>query len=425
MFPRSILACVPSTVRRRAFSAACAFTGGSNPAHYTPEHEAFRQSVRSFVEGEIEPHIDAWEADEAFPRELYAKAGEVGLLGLGFPEELGGVPGDPFLNYVAHAELCRSGSGGLCAGLMSHTIALPPVVKMGSAEQHERIARPVLAGEKVMALGVTEPGGGSDVANLSCRAERDGDHYVLNGEKVFITSGVRADYITAAVRTGDAGSSAGGISVLVVQGGGPDGAFAVGSAEEQAAGLTRTKLSKMGWACSDTAALHFDNYRVPVANLLGEENRGFRGIMANFNNERFMLAVWAVEMAAVATNEALEWARERHTFGTPLLQHQVVRHRLVDMHMRICATRSTAESLGARLQAGENSKQLVSELCMLKVQATDTAEYCAGHAVQILGGAGYMKGSKSERIFRETKVLAIGGGASEIMKDLATRQLGW
>jgi acyl-CoA dehydrogenase len=335
------------------------------------------------------------------------------------------VPGDPFLNYVAHAELCRAGSGGLCAGLMSHTIGLPPVVKMGSAEQHERIVGPVLAGEKVMALGITEPGGGSDVANIRCRAERDGDDYVLTGEKVFITSGMRADYITAAVRTGDPGSGAAGISVLVVQGGGPDGAFAVGSEEERAAGLTRTKLSKMGWACSDTAALSFDGYRVPAANLLGEEHHGFGGLMANFNNERFMLAVWATEFAAVATDEALRWAEERSTFGRPLVRHQVVSHRLVDMHARVCAARSTAESLGARLQAGESSKQLVAELCMLKVQATDTAEYCAGHAVQILGGAGYMKGCKSERIFRETKVLSIGGGASEIMKDLATRQLGW
>ena len=417
---------------RRAFSsvdsaAACAFTGGSNPAHFTAEHVAFRASVRAFVQREVEPHIEAWEAAEAFPRDLYAKAAEVGLLGLGFPEELGGVPGDPFLNYVAHAELCRAGSGGLCAGLMSHTIGLPPVVKMGTPEQHARIVGPVLAGEKVMALGITEPGGGSDVANIRCRAERDGDHYVLHGEKVFITSGVRADFVTTAVRTGGAAEGgAGGISVLVVQGGGPDGAFGVGSEEERRAGLTRTKLSKMGWACSDTAALHFDGYRVPAANLLGEENRGFGGLMANFNNERFMIAVWACEMAAVATQEALDWARERHTFGAPLLSHQVVRHRLVDMHTRICATRSMAEGLGARLAAGESSKQLVSELAMLKVQATDTAEYCAGHAVQILGGAGYMKGGcKSERIFRETKVLSIGGGASEIMKDLATRQLGW
>eukprot|EP00937_MAST-01D_sp_MAST-1D-sp2_P008065 g8065.t1 len=424
-------ACTRVFSRRSAPSARClsqniAFTGGSYAGDFHADHEAFRATVRGFVANEIEQHIDEWEAREEFPRELYARAGELGLLALGFPEAYGGVPGDPLMSLVAHSELARAGSGGLCAGLMSHTIGLPPVAAMGSEEQKARIMPPVLRGEKVMALGITEPSGGSDVANIAttARLTADGEHYVLHGEKVFITSGVRADYITTAVRTGPPGSGAGGVSLLVVQAGGLDGS-APGSERERAQGLTRTKLSKMGWNCSDTAALHFDGYRVPRANLLGEENKGFRGIMANFNNERFMLGAWACEMAAVATDEALAWAQERQTFGKPLLQHQVIRHKLVDMLTRVSATRALVQACGRRLAGGEQSPALVAELCMLKNQATDCAEFCAGEAVQILGGAGYMRGTKSERIFRETKVLAIGGGAKEIMKDLATRQLGW
>ena len=244
------------------------------------------------------------------------------------------------------------------------------------------------------------------MANLRTRAVRDGDDYLVSGEKTFITSGLRADYLTVAVRTG--GEGMGGISLLLI--------------ETDRPGITRTPLEKMGWWCSDTASIHFDAVRVPVANRIGDENHGFMGIMLNFNGERIALAAQAWALAQVCYDEALAWARERQTFGRPLIRNQVIRHKLVDMRTRIEAARALLESLTARVDAGQLP---VAELCMLKNFCTETLEYVAGEAVQVLGGAGYIRGSASERIFRETKVLSIGGGASEIMKDLAGRQMGY
>lgn len=378
---------------------------GSNP-FYTPEHEAFRASMRRFVEREIEPNANTWDELEEFPRDLYRKAAEVGLLGIGFPEELGGSGGDVFYGIVASQELARAGAGGISASLLSHTIGLPPVVRLGSEALKRRVAPPVLAGEKIAALAITEPGGGSDVANLRTTARRDGDHYIVRGEKTFITSGMRADFYTVAVRTGDAGM--GGVSLLLI--------------ERDRPGFTRTKLDKMGWWASDTATLHFDDVRVPVANLIGAENQGFRGIMLNFNSERLGMAAGCVGMANTAYEEALDWARQRQTFGKALIQHQVIRHKLVDMAQRIRTTQAWLDITAWRVLNGENP---VADIAMLKNQATQTMAFCASEAVQILGGAGYMRGTKSERIYREVKVNAIGGGTEEIMKDLASRQLGW
>lgn len=374
--------------------------------YYTEEHQAFRQSLRRWVDREILPHVEAWEAARAFPRELYAKAAELGLLGMGFPEAYGGVPMDPFHVIITCEELARAAAGGLSAGLMSHSIGLPPVAHLGSEALKARVIPPVLAGDKISALAVTEPSGGSDVANLRTTARREGDHYVLNGQKTFITSGMRADFITCAVRTG--GEGMGGISIVVVPGDAP--------------GLARTPLEKMGWWCSDTATLYFDECRVPVENLVGEENMGFMGLMLNFNNERLALAANAWAFAKVAFEEALGWAKERVTFGRPLIQRQAIRHKLVDMQADLLATQAFLEAVAARMKAGE---QPIADICMLKNHAVACMEHCAGDAVQILGGAGYVQGAKAERIYRETKVIAIGGGASEIMKDLAARQLGW
>jgi acyl-CoA dehydrogenase len=374
---------------------------------YTAEHEEFRVQARRFVERECAPHIDAWERAEELPRELHRRAAQAGLLGIGFPEEYGGIEvPDLYYGVILTEELARTGSGGLIASLMSHGIASPPVVHTGTPEQKQRFLAPVLAGDKIAALAITEPGGGSDVANLRTTARRDGDHYVVNGSKTFITSGMRADLLTVAVRTGDAGL--GGISLLVVEAGTP--------------GFTRSKLDKMGWWCSDTATLYFDACRVPAANLLGRENAGFMAIMLNFNNERIMLAAQAWAFAQVCYHEALAYARERQTFGKPLISRQAIRHKLVDMKMRIDAVKSQLDLLCWRV----SHKQMpVAEVCLLKNLATGTLEEVAGEAVQILGGAGYLRGAKVERIFRETKVLSIGGGASEIMKDLAARQLGY
>lgn len=370
------------------------------------EHDAFRRTVRRFVEREITPHIDAWEAAKAFPRELYAKAGAIGLLGIGFPEELGGVATDAYYEHIATEELARAGSGGIIAGLMSHGIGLPPIVALGSDELKRRLIPPVLAGEHIAALAVTEPGGGSDVASLRTTAVREGDHWLVNGDKTFITSGMRADLITTAVRTG--GSGLEGISILAIEGDAP--------------GLTRRPLEKMGWWCSDTAHLHFDDCRVPAANLVGPENMGFYGLMANFSHERLMLAAMAWAFSKVCLDDAVDWAEERQTFGRPLMARQVIRHKLVDMNGRIHALGAWLERLTWQVAQGDDA---IAEVCMLKNFATATLEHCAGEAVQILGGMGYMRGTRVERIFRETKVLSIGGGASEVLTDLAARQLGW
>jgi acyl-CoA dehydrogenase len=271
------------------------------------------------------------------------------------------------------------------------------------------VVPPVLAGEKIAALAVTEPGGGSDVARIATTARRDGDHYVIDGEKVFITSGMRADWLTVAVRTG--GPGAGGISLLAVPG--------------DAQRLTRTPLKKMGWWCSDTAHLRFDGVRVPVDHLIGDEHGGFRLIMENFNGERLVLAAGAVAFAQVAYDEALDWARQRRTFGRALVEHQVIRHRLMDMRTRIVASRALLHDVTRRIDAGGAlDAETVADLCLLKNDATATMQWCADAAVQILGGMGYMRGTKSERIYREVKVMTIGGGTDEIMKELAARQLG-
>jgi acyl-CoA dehydrogenase len=373
---------------------------------YTEDLVPLRQSLRAFVEREISPYVDAWDEAGEFPRELYRKAGEHGLLGLGFPEEWGGTPVNEFAKLVAAEELARAGSGGLAAGLLSHGIGLPPILALGSRELKERVAPEVLAGEKICALAITEPSGGSDVANLRTTARREGDHYIVDGSKTFITSGMRADWITTAVRTGGPGMQ--GISLLAIPGDAP--------------GLTRTKLDKMGWWCSDTATLYFDNCKVPVANLIGPENAGFMGIMANFNGERMSIAAMAVGFSRVCLDEALEWARERKTFGKPLVHHQVVRHKLVDMAMAIRSVECVLDDLAWRI---DHREVPIAEVCMVKNLATQCMEFCAKEAVQILGGAGYIRGVKSERIYRETKVLSIGGGAEEIMKELAARQLGW
>jgi acyl-CoA dehydrogenase len=383
-----------------------------NPAWYRPEHHDFRATVRRFVAREIAPHVADWDEAGSFPRELYRRAAGVGLLGLGFPEEYGGIGGtDAFHRLVASIELAQAGSGGLVASLMSHTIAMPPLAALGSPELKSRVLPAVLAGERIAALAITEPSGGSDVAALRTRAVRDGEEFVVTGAKTFITSGLRADYITVAVRTDPQAEGARGISLLLVEGDRP--------------GIVRSPLRKMGWWASDTAHLSFEDCRVPAGNLIGPEGAGFRAVMQNFNGERFSMAAGAVGFAWVCYQEALAWARDRKTFGQRLADHQVVRHRLVDMLARIEAARALLEDTAWRLDHDPpGDPGLVAAVCMLKNVATGAMQFCADAAVQTLGGMGYMRGTASERIYREVKVNMIGGGAEEIMKDLAARQLG-
>ena len=380
---------------------------------YTAAHEDFRATVRQFVEREIAPHVNDWdeaaERGEYFPRELYKKAADIGLLAIGYPEAYGGIEADNLYRLIVSEEIAQAGSGGVLASLFSHTIGLPPVVALGSEALKQRIVPEVLSGEKIAALAITEPGGGSDVAAIRSTARLEGGEWVLNGEKVFITSGLRADWITVAVRTGGPGAS--GLSLIAVPGDAP--------------GLSRTALRKMGWWSSDTAHLRFDDCRVPHDHLIGEEGAGFRAIMSNFNTERLTLAVGAWAFAKVCYEDALDWARQRKTFGAPLVERQVIRHKLVDMQMKIASCQPWLEQLAQKLDAGDHSPRTVAELCMLKNHTTQTMQFCADQAVQILGGMGFMRGTRVERIYREVKVMMIGGGAEEIMKELAGKQLGF
>jgi acyl-CoA dehydrogenase len=371
---------------------------------------ALEDSVRRFTLERIAPNVTAWDDAGEVPRALYREAAALGLLGLGYPEHLGGTPAPFALRNAVSVTMSRhGGSGGVMAALFSHNIGLPPILRHGSEALQRQVIPPVLRGEKIAALAITEPGGGSDVASLATRARREGGDWVIDGEKVFITSGMRADWITVAVRTGDAGSKgAGGISMIAVPG--------------DAAGLTRSKLDKMGWWCSDTAHLRFDGVRVPAGNLLGEENAGFRIIMGNFNGERLGMSAMALGFAQACFDEALDWARQRRAFGSALVEKQVIRHKLVDMQMRIRSTRAWLADVTARADRALDA-QTVADICLLKNHSTQAMQFCADQAVQVLGGMGFMRGTRSERIYREVKVMMIGGGAEEIMKELAARQL--
>ncbi|GAA4049359.1 acyl-CoA dehydrogenase family protein [Parerythrobacter jejuensis] len=380
--------------------------------HYDETHEAVSDSVRTFVSREIMPHVDEWETAGELPRALHRKAAEAGIIGVGYPEHLGGSGTmeekgwDPFHSLVQSEEMCRPGAGGIPASLLTHGIGLPPIVAMGSDDLQQRIAPEVLSGEKIICLGITEPGGGSDVANLKTRAERKGASYIVNGAKTLITSGMRADYITLAVRTG--GDGMGGVSLLLV--------------ETDRPGVSRTKLDKMGWHSSDTATIHFDDVEVPAENLIGPENQGFGGIMRNFNGERLGMAQQAAAYSRLCYEDALDWARERETFGKPLVTRQAVRHKLARMLQMINATQALIDHAAWTVQDG---CAFPGDFALLKVQATQTMEYCAREACQIMGGASFVRGARVERIYREVRVMAIGGGSEEIMYDLASRQFGF
>ena len=376
------------------------------PAYFNETHEMARATARRFIEQEVKPHIAEWEETGTFPRELYAKAGALGLLGVGHPQRLGGAgEDDVFLKVAISEELMRSTSGGLVASLGSLDIGLPPVWRGGSDELQQRVAPGVIAGEKIIALAITEPSGGSDVANLRTRAVRDSDHYVVNGAKTFITSGVRADHYTVAVRTGGEGFS--GVSLLLIDKGTPG--FSVGR-----------NLKKMGWWASDTAELFFEDCRVPVGNLIGPENAGFLIIMSNFQAERLSLALMAYMTAQMALEACLAHVKDRVTFGKPLSKHQVIRHKLAVMATRVEVAREYCYRVAARMQAGQPA---IQEVCMAKNFATEVADHVTSEAVQIFGGMGYMRESVVERLYRDNRILSIGGGTHEIMNEIIAKQM--
>ncbi|GAA0623783.1 acyl-CoA dehydrogenase family protein [Kutzneria viridogrisea] len=374
----------------------------------TDERRQLRETVRAFVQREVRPNLDQWERDGELPRALHRTAADMGLLGIGFDEKVGGSGGDLLDTVVATEELIQAGgSSGLVAGLMTHGIAVPHIVDAGDPQLIDRFVRPTLAGEKIGSLGVTEPDGGSDVASIRTRAVREGDHYIVNGAKMFITSGARADFVTTVVRTGGPGHA--GISLLVVERGTPG------------FGASR-RLEKMGWHCSDTAELSFVDARVPAANLVGPENGGFALLMNQFQVERISLAVQAYATAQRCLDLTVDYVRNRVTFDRPVITRQVVKHRLVEMAQRIELARTYAREVAVRIAAGQ---EVVAQVCMAKNAAVAACDYVVDAAVQLHGGAGYLRESEVERHYRDARILGIGGGTTEVLTELAARRMGF
>jgi acyl-CoA dehydrogenase len=371
--------------------------------------ELLRETVRRFVASDVRPYQDEWERAGLLPRALHLKAGELGLLGAAFPEPVGG-GGGTILDALAICEQMHyaGASGGVFASLFTSGIALPHLATAGDPAQIERWVRPTLRGELIGSLAITEPDGGSDVAGIRTSAKRDGSDYVVNGAKTFITSGCRADFVTTAVRTGDAGAH--GISLLVIERGTPG--FTVSA-----------PLAKMGWLASDTAELSFSDVRVPAANLVGAENTGFIQIAQNFLSERLALAAQAYAGAQRSLDLAVEWCRARETFGRPLISRATVQHTLAEMARRIDVARTYARAVAQRWVAGETD--LVAEVCFAKNTAVEAGAWVVDQAVQLHGGLGYMREAEVERQYRDMRILSIGGGTSEILAGLAARRLGY
>jgi acyl-CoA dehydrogenase len=375
----------------------------------TPERMALRKSVRTFAEREILPHVQEWEQIGELPRELSRRTAQAGLLGVGFPEEVGGEGGDSADVAIICEELHESGvPGGVFASLFTVGIAVPHMIASGDARLIEKFVRPTLGGELIGSLAITEPGGGSDVGHLRTTAVRDGDVYVVNGSKTYITSAVRGDYVVAAVRTG--GPGAAGISMLVI--------------EKGTAGFeVSRKLAKMGWRSSDTAELSFTDVRVPVENLVGAENTGFFQIAQAFVSERIGLAVQAYSSAQRCLDITVAWCRDRQTFGKPLIARQTVQNTLAEMARRIDVARVYSRNIIERELDGDTN--LIAPVCFAKNTAVEAGEWVANQAVQLFGGMGYMAESEIERQYRDMRILGIGGGTTEIMTGLAAKTLGY
>lgn len=376
---------------------------------HTPEREQLRKSVRTFAEREVLPHVDEWERAGELPRDLHLKAGEAGLLGAGMPESVGGGGGDGADAVVICEEMHYAGApGGVFASLFTCGIATPHMAASGDERLIDTYVRPTMRGELIGSLAITEPGGGSDVGHLTTRADRDGDFYIVNGAKTYITSGVRADYVVTAVRTG--GPGAGGVSLLVVDRGTPG--FEVSR-----------KLDKMGWRSSDTAELSYTDVRVPAENLVGVENTGFLQIAGAFVSERVGLAAQAYASAQRCLDLTVQWCRDRETFGRPLISRQSVQNTLAEMARRVDVARIYTRHVVERQLGGEQN--LIAEVCFAKNTAVEAGEWVANQAVQLFGGMGYMAESEVERQYRDMRILGIGGGTTEILTSLAAKTLGY
>lgn len=373
--------------------------------YFNKQHDLLRKSVREFVRKEMLPYVEEWEEAGDYPRELHKKIADLGYNSISYPEEYGGAGGDWFECIAVIEEFCRCGSCGLLASLFSHAIALPPIIKHGTPEQKEKFLRPVIAGDRIAALGVTEPDGGSDVANLKTTAVRDGDHYIVNGGKTFITSGIYADQLTCAVRTG--GEGAHGISLLIIEADTPGYS-------------TSEKLKKMGWWASDTGEIYFDNCRVPIENRIGEENKGFYYQMENFQSERLIMAVQTNMISQLCLEESIQYAKKREAFGKTIAGFQVTRHKLAEMATLLEASRQFTYRVAAQINAGEDR---VKEISMAKNFACMVSNKLTFDATQIFGGYGFMRGYLVERLYRDNRIMSIGGGTHEIMNEIISKHI--
>lgn len=375
---------------------------------FTTEHDLFRKTVRDFAVKDLLPHKEAWETAREFPREVFRKAGELGIFGVCYPEAVGGSGGDYWFKVVFCEEIVRCKMSGLAMDLFVQSdIATPVIDALGTEEQKREFLIPAIQGEKIAALGITEPGCGSDVANLKTRAEKKGGDYVISGSKMYCTNGGRGDFITLAVRTGGPGYQ--GISLVTFP---TDTAgFSVGK-----------KLEKMGNHTSDTALLFFENCRIPQRYLLGEENKGFTYIMKNFQGERLVASLAALASSELALEETVAFMREREAFGKRILDFQVWQHRLAEAYTQLEAAKRLAYHAVHLFNAGQ---ECTKEISMAKLFTCDLAQKIAYDCVQAHGGAGYMEEYDVARFFRDIRLFTIGGGTSEIMKEIIAKRMGF
>jgi len=377
---------------------------------FNEQHQMFRQAVRSFVQREVEPHIEEWEQAGQIPKSIWPRMGELGFLGVEYDEKYGGGGADFLTTAVLCEEMARSGCASLAMAVGVQTdMASPHLYWTGSEALKEKYLPGICRGQSLCAIAVTEPGGGSDVAAIRTRAVRDGEHYVLNGSKMFITNGVLADlyFVAARIERGERDKRHKGISMFLVERNTPG--FSVSR-----------KLDKMGNRASDTAELAFQDMRVPAENLLGREGVGFYEVMRVFQRERLVAGLHAVAGCERALEETIAYVKQRHAFDGPLSEKQVVRHKLADLATLIEAARALTYAACLRFQAGEDA---VKEISMVKLFAGEMAQRVAYDCVQLHGGYGYMREYPIERFFRDIRLLTIGGGTSEIMKEIIAKQM--
>jgi len=386
------------------------FASTTKPAnsYFSPEHEELRKSIRRFVETELAPHAQEWEEAAYFADWVIPRMGELGFLGLSYPKEYGGQGGDYFSEIVLAEEMSRCGCGGLSMAVSVQTgMGTPPVLKFGTEEQKQKYLVPTLKGEKVVCLGITEPNAGSDVANIQTYAREDGDSYVINGSKIFITNGIRADYITLVAKT-DRSAGFDGVTLFLV--------------DTDTPGFKRSrKLEKVGMLASDTAELAFEDMRVPKSAVLGEVGKGFYQIMWELQGERLIGTAGTVAGAQLTFEHALAYAKERKTFGKPIGKHQVIKHMLVDMATKIEAARELTYATAAKWDRGEYP---VKEISMAKLFAGVVSCEVADTALQIFGGSGYMTDNPVQRAWRDSRLIRIGGGTDEVMKEIIAKAYG-